>query len=138
MNTNLMAKAVWGTSSRPDCVKRVLIVEDDPDSGEMLATACRLEGYDAYLAGDGSQALRHLTAGVAPDLILLDLDMPIMDGWQFRSVQRRHREWANIPIVIISTKAGAGRSPDMAPLAVLAKPVDFEALFAILRSLPAH
>ena len=138
MNTNLMAKAVWGTSSRPDCVKRVLIVEDDPDAGEMLMTACRLEGYDSYLAGDGRQALRHLTAGVIPDVILLDLHMPVMDGWQFRSVQQQHREWADIPVVIISTESQGARTPAMAPVAELAKPLDVEALFAILRALPAH
>jgi CheY-like chemotaxis protein len=138
MSTNLWSKAVWGTSSGADCVKRVLIVEDDPDASQMLATACRLEGYDAYLAGDGRQALRHLTAGVAPDLILLDLDMPVMDGWQFRWVQQQHREWADIPVVLISTDTGGGRSRAIAPLAELAKPVDFEALFAILRALPAH
>jgi CheY-like chemotaxis protein len=138
MDTNLTAKAVWGRSSQPDCVKRVLIVEDDPEASEMLATACRLEGYDAYLAADGREALGQLTAGVAPDLILLDLDMPVMDGWQFRSVQQHHREWAQIPIVVISTRAGGGRTRDLAPLAHLAKPVDFDALFAIIRALPAH
>jgi DNA-binding response OmpR family regulator len=138
MSTNLMGKAVRGASVRPGHVKRVLIVEDDPDASEMLATACRLEGYHAYLACDGRQALRHLSAGVAPDLILLDLDMPVMNGWQFRSVQQQHREWADIPIVLISTETGSGRSVAMEPLAELAKPVDFDALFAILRALPAH
>jgi DNA-binding response OmpR family regulator len=138
MSTNLMDKAVWGASLRPGYVKRVLIVEDDPDASEMLAAACRLEGYQAYLAGDGCQALRQLSAGVAPDLILLDLDMPVMDGWEFRSVQQHHREWADIPVVIISAEIAGGHRLDIAPLAELAKPLDVDALSAILRALPAH
>jgi len=138
MNTNLTTKAVWGTSTRHDSMKRVLIVEDNPEAAEMLATACRLEGYEAHLACDGRQALHHLTAGVEPDVILLDLHMPIMDGWQFRRVQKQHLEWADIPVVIISTTPDPKCTREMAPLAQFGKPIDFDALFALLRSIPTH
>jgi CheY-like chemotaxis protein len=138
MDTNLMAKAVWGAAPRDASVTRVLIVEDNVEASEMLATACRLEGFEAYLAGDGREALEHLTAGMNPDVILLDLHMPVMDGWQFRRAQQERREWADIPVVIISTAPEPSRTTDMAPLAHFGKPIDFDALFEVLRSIPAH
>jgi CheY-like chemotaxis protein len=138
MNTDMMAKAVWGTSSRGNPGRRVLIVEDNPEASQMLATACRMEGYEAYVAGDGREAVRQLSAGVAPDVILLDLSMPVMDGWQFRRVQQQHPEWAAIPVVVVSAVIDPGRTAEMAPLAELRKPIDFNALFEVLRSIPAQ
>jgi CheY-like chemotaxis protein len=139
MNTDMMAKAVWSTSSREDPPRRVLIVEDNLEAGRMLEIACRMEGYEAYLAGDGSEAIGQLSAGLAPDVILLDLSMPVMDGWQFRRIQKQHPEWAHIPVVIVSAITDARRIPEMGPLAEFAKPVDLDALFSLLlRSIPAH
>jgi CheY-like chemotaxis protein len=138
MNTDMMAKAVWGGSAHGASAKRVLIVEDDPEASQMLETACRFEGYEVYLAADGHEALRQLSAGVAPDVILLDLHMPVMDGWQFRRAQKLNPEWAGIPVVVVSAVTDHTRMSEMAPLAEFRKPIDLGALFDTLRSIPAH
>src|SRR4051812_5865326 len=133
MDTNLMTKAVWGTAAPEDAVKRVLIVEDNAEASEMLATACRLEGYEPVTAGEGGEALGPLEAGVHPRVILLDLHMPVMDGWQFRQLQRQHQQWGAIPVVIIPTAPEASRTADLAPLAQFGKPINLDALFELLR-----
>lgn len=89
------------TQKRSSLPKHILIVEDD----EYLANAYRLkvekEGYRVTLAGDGEQALRALQAS-KPDLIILDLVMPNMDGFTVLEHIRAHREWKNLQIVVMS------------------------------------
>src|SRR5262245_59582395 len=80
--------------------KSVLIIEDDPDIREALAEILEDEGYATVLAGNGREALDHLAKSEMPALILLDLMMPIMDGWQFRDEQRRSPSYAAIPVVV--------------------------------------
>src|SRR5437879_4549846 len=67
----------------------VLIVEDDADLREMMAQLLLLEGFTAQAVGNGREALEYLRRGDAPQLILLDLMMPVMDGWEFRREQKR-------------------------------------------------
>src|SRR4051794_10046482 len=81
--------------------KLVLVVDDDKDIREAIQSALVGEGYRVACAANGELALACLKVE-KPDLVLLDLMMPVIDGWQFRSRQLEVPEWEKIPIVIIS------------------------------------
>jgi len=83
--------------------KRILVVEDDPDLREALGEILRDEGYTVAGAGHGQEALELLRGESGPtSLILLDLTMPVMNGWQFRAEQRRDPDLSKIPVVVLS------------------------------------
>jgi CheY-like chemotaxis protein len=82
--------------------KRLLVVEDDAQIREALATMLRSEGYGVDVCDNGLRALERLRAGIAPDAIVLDLNMPVMDGWQLRAELRREARWMAIPVVAMS------------------------------------
>lgn len=83
----------------------ILIVEDDLDIREALAEALGFEGYDVFLAENGQEALDVLRAGPLPHVILLDLLMPVMSGWQFRQEQLADPALAGIPVIVVSASA---------------------------------
>ena len=88
----------------------VFIVEDDPDTREMLGKFLELEGFHVETAANGRQALDRLSSGLKASVIVLDLMMPIMDGWQFRREQVRNAALASIPVIVVSAAAtGRGR-----------------------------
>lgn len=107
----------------------VFVVEDDVDTREMLARFLELEGFHVETAANGRQALDRLEAGTPASVILLDLMMPIMDGWQFRREQARHARLAKIPVIVVSA-AGRDRIAQIDADAYLSKPVDLEELLA--------
>src|SRR5207248_348981 len=80
----------------------VLIVEDDASSREGLADALRAESYTVATARNGREAFAYLRSQGRPNLILLDLDMPEMDGWEFRDRQLRNPALASIPVVLMT------------------------------------
>ena len=79
--------------------KRVLVVDDDPDIRELLFTALEDDGFEVVPAGNGQEALAIIET-FRPDVIVLDLMMPVMDGWQFAAELRARAE--DIPIVLLS------------------------------------
>jgi CheY-like chemotaxis protein len=105
----------------------VLIVEDDLDTREMLGRFLELEGYTVETAENGKRALERLGSGVGACVILLDLMMPVMDGWQFRQEQIRDATLANIPVIVVSA-AGRERLERIHANAYLSKPVDLDEL----------
>jgi CheY-like chemotaxis protein len=105
----------------------VFVVEDDVDTRDMLGRFLELEGFQVELASNGKQALERLQSGVHPCVILLDLMMPVMDGWQFRRHQIQDRELAGIPVIVVSA-AGRDRISEIDANAYLSKPVDLELL----------
>lgn len=107
--------------------RTVLIVEDDGDTREMLERFLELEGFQVRTAANGRQALDQLEAGAAPSVIVLDLMMPVMDGWQFRQEQVRRSDLAKIPVIVVSA-AGRDRISKIDADAYLSKPVDLEEL----------
>jgi CheY-like chemotaxis protein len=110
----------------------VLIVEDDADLREMMAQLLTLEGFRAETVANGRDALEYLQRGDRPEIILLDLMMPIMDGWEFRRRQRADPAVADVPVVVLSA-LDATRATDLDETAFLKKPLDFERLLQLVR-----
>jgi CheY-like chemotaxis protein len=86
-----------------DPIKRILIVEDAEPIAASMAELLHGEGYEVACAANGQEALQHLeSAQPLPDLILLDLMMPLMDGYEFRAQQRRDPRLSNIPVLLMT------------------------------------
>src|SRR5262245_27261653 len=111
----------------------VLIVEDDADLRDMMAQLLALEGYQTVAVGNGREALEYLRSAGPPDLILLDLMMPVMDGWEFRRRQTADPALASVPVVILSA-LDPNRASDVPAAAFLKKPLDFDRLLQLVRS----
>src|SRR3712207_6404701 len=97
----------------PGQTAHLLVVEDDQDIRETLQQALELEGYQVSTAGNGKEALDilHLADPPSrPHLILLDLMMPIMDGWEFLEKARSTNLLSGIPVVIVSAAGERARS----------------------------
>jgi PAS domain S-box-containing protein len=88
---------------RPGAARRVLVVEDDALTRTTLGRAMQGEGWDVALAEHGRAALARLAERV-PDLILLDLMMPEMNGFEFLEALRGHNAWRSVPVVVITAK----------------------------------
>jgi CheY-like chemotaxis protein len=110
-------------------MRRILLVEDDAGAREALSEILREEGFDVTAAANGREALERLRAGERPCVILLDLVMPVMDGWEFRQRQLREATLAPIPVVVLTATTGDGPEA-VDPGDVLRKPIDFDALLA--------
>ncbi len=87
----------------------VLVVEDDADLLAALSGALEDEGFGVSRARHGLDALGKLRSGCRPCVILLDLMMPIMNGWQFRHEQRQDSELPKIPVVVVSAKTDSAQ-----------------------------
>jgi CheY-like chemotaxis protein len=110
-------------------LKSILIVDDDADVREMLSQFFSIEGYSVATARNGKDALDTLRQGADVDLILLDLMMPVMDGWQFRVEQQRDPKLAGIPVVVLSAVYNAReRAGLLGAVDYMQKPVEFDKL----------
>jgi CheY-like chemotaxis protein len=111
----------------------VLVVEDDADAREAMKSVLELHGYPVVTAADGSEALDRLRNGLKPCLILLDLMMPGMDGFQFVNEKRQDPRISAIPVVIYSghhdAKANAAR---LGAQGYFQKPVEVEGLLKLV------
>jgi CheY-like chemotaxis protein len=111
---------------------RVLVVDDDPVLRETLEAVLAGEGYEVEAAGNGLEALSVLP-GWRPDLIILDLMMPIMDGWRFRAEQRQTPS-ADVPVLVLTSHwdaASAGAGIDATEM--LRKPFDLDQLLNTIK-----
>ncbi len=88
----------------------ILLVEDDDDALKLLRAILEKEGYRVLTARNGQEALLSLCANERPDVIVLDLMMPVMDGVQFRKEQRESPELASIPVLVVSAHPEAARA----------------------------
>lgn len=114
-------------AGRHDSRVTVLVVEDDEGTRQSVAEILLDEGYEVLTASNGADALSLLRTSPAPDAILLDLMMPVMDGWRFRVEQKREPHLADIPVIAMSTKATSqAKAIDAAAFA--AKPLRFDEL----------
>ena len=113
----------------------ILVVDDDDMIRDSLSLALDDEGFETRGAGNGREALRLLRRW-RPDLILLDLMMPDLDGWTFRREQRRVKGCASIPVVIVSAVyVLADEARALAAAAAFPKPFDLNELIATVSRL---
>jgi CheY-like chemotaxis protein len=111
---------------------RILIVEDDAAIREALKQVLEEEGHEVLTAENGQQGLDILREQRGTVLVLLDLLMPVMNGWQFRAEQQRHAVLANHPVIVMSATRNLVNS-DIEADAMLAKPIDLEVLLETVR-----
>jgi len=116
----------------------ILIVDDDNDVRTALSELLEEEGFTVAGATNGREALAHLRAGrIHPAVILLDLMMPGMDGWDFRSEQMRDPKLAQVPVVVVSASGFSHESirTQFRPAAYVEKPIERNALLGVIREL---
>jgi len=104
----------------------VLLVEDDVDIREAVSAVLEAEGYTVLTAGNGEEALRTLEQG-QPCVVLLDLMMPVMDGWDFLAELKKSRRHEDLPVVVVS--AYSERKAEGVQR-ILKKPLDVNQLLA--------
>jgi signal transduction histidine kinase len=128
-----LAPTRQGSSTLSDSTppRSVLVVEDDADIRDTLSGLLSGEGYDVRTCANGLEALERLRHGDHPDLIVLDLMMPVMDGWQFRVHQKKDPHLASIPVLAISAD-GTPKAAAIDADVYLRKPVDCDTLLAAI------
>lgn len=124
-----------GDGARPTVI---LVVDDDPDILEALSEILEVEGFEIRRARNGREALDRLDPG-RPDLILLDLMMPVMDGWEFAQKLRAIPNLDPPPIIVLSADRNvASRAKDIGAVAYLGKPFELEDLLRLVhQTMPA-
>lgn len=113
----------------------ILIVDDDPDLRETMKDLLTFEGFKAITAGNGQEALKQVTQQQQPCLVLLDLMMPVMDGWQFLDIlEKQHRQiLSRLQIVVVSAVADLSSLQHRYHCQVMKKPADIQGLVALAR-----
>jgi len=109
----------------------VMVVDDDDEIREALADVLTDEGYEVIGARDGMQALQFLREGRRPHTILLDLWMPVMDGWQLRHELLSDSKLSDIPVIVL-TAVRDQRAQGLMVAEILTKPVQLERLLGAL------
>jgi CheY-like chemotaxis protein len=114
--------------------RAVLVVEDHRTVREGMVEALTHEGFVGIPAANGQEALDYLKSGGQASVIVLDLTMPVMNGWTFRKQQQDDPRLAGIPTIVLSGCESRPFGNDV-PAAILQKPVDLRALIALLEVL---
>ncbi len=124
------------TATTPRSLGDVVIVEDDDDTRDAIREVLEAEGYRVTGYCEGRTALDALEWDPLPSLIVLDLMMPGLNGWQFLEERRRRERLAGIPVLVISADGRAARDPQSVPCAVfLPKPVCLDDLIFFVQRL---
>ena len=118
--------------SRNGC--KVLVVDDDGDNRALLSEVLDARGYFAASAANGAEAIALLEGGLDPDLILTDLTMPVMSGWDLLETLKRTPAWRSIPIVVLCGMAAEQRGKLQVDDA-FEKPTDLNQLLARIAEL---
>lgn len=117
----------------PSGRKTILIIDDDEAVRDALAMVLADEGHSVATAVNGLEALHYLkAASERPDLILLDVMMPVMDGYQFRIEQRKDQALASIPVLVLTAGTAEARLSAMAANGYLRKPINLQTLLSIV------
>jgi CheY-like chemotaxis protein len=123
-------------SAGPGAGKTILLIEDDFVTRQSLALLLCQRGYTVAQTSSGEEALAYLRSHPLPALVLLDLGLPGMSGWEFLECLRRDLSLGSIPILILTGTPRSNQEPDSASqLPFLQKPVEDEQLAAIVASL---
>lgn len=111
---------------------RILVVDDNEDNRDALCRRLMRKGYDVILAVDGTDAIHQTQQGL-PDLILMDMNMPQLDGWEATRQLRQQAQFAKLPIIALTAYALTGdreRALDAGCTDYHSKPIDFDTLLA--------
>lgn len=109
--------------------KRIFVIEDDLHIRESLTEVLEIEGFNVFSAVNGQDALDILRQGERADLILLDLMMPVKDGFQFKQEQEQDPALSKIPVIIMSANGNLSAKKELIGVKdYLKKPIDLEAL----------
>lgn len=115
-------------------MSEILVVEDDADIREDLADLLRDRGYRVATAGNGAEALEYLRSRCRPCMILLDLMMPVMNGWEFRRRLLADRDLAQVPVVLLSGAADIHEhAARLSASEVVTKPIQLDHLYRTLQ-----
>ncbi len=109
---------------------KVLIVEDNEDYGELVDFFLKLKGFDVILATDGIDGVE-LAASKQPHIILMDLNLPNLDGWEATKIIKQNPATAHIPIIAVSANCSGHKSDEILKLGAVGciqKPLDIESL----------
>jgi two-component system response regulator CpxR len=127
------APSLLETRGRTVKCKSILVADDNQDIRETIVEALLAEGYNAVGARDGRQALQKLDQMPSPTLVLLDLMMPVMSGWEFLDAQKKEVRFAAHQVVTMSAVDSTKTLEKNEPLAVagnLQKPLSLESLWS--------
>ncbi|MBI1916423.1 MAG: response regulator [Planctomycetes bacterium] len=114
--------------------KRILIVEDCFRARELMSLILGENGYMVSTAANGAEAIERLRTSSRPDLILLDLRMPVMDGWTLREELKRDPELSAIPVVVLSgVNEGEEQTSTLEAARFLHKPIETDELLLAVR-----
>jgi CheY-like chemotaxis protein len=114
-------------TNEKSCCKVVLLIEDDRSIQKMLSTYLEIEGYQVYVASNGEEGMRLLeSTPERPCVVLLDMLMPKVNGWEFLEFQRGHASFASIPVVVVSAFPEIAQS--VKPDVFVPKPIQTDAL----------
>ncbi len=118
----------------------VLIVDDDRSIREAMGELLADEGYNVSQAANGQEAIEYLRERpTRPCLILLDLNMPVMTGWEFRRIQKQDPQLAAIPVVVFSADRSVSHGATaLEAVAYLEKPLDIDRLLDTVSNLCHH
>jgi len=118
--------------------KKILVVDDDPVLVEMLQSGLHRSGYEVVIARQGKEAIKKVCEE-KPNLVVLDVMLPDMDGTEVATILRENQETQNIPIIYITVLIGKANSAEQNPqgsnTVVLGKPFDLNELLAKINSL---
>ncbi len=120
---------------------RVLIVDDTDDVRSLLRVALNVAGFETMEANEGPAALHLLATEVTPDIVLLDVQMPVMDGWQTLSQIRASASTATLPVIMCTVKSRPEdrlRGWELGCDGYLSKPFDIRELVELVRSVAAR
>lgn len=133
-NAHPREKALSSLNSQHSGSNVVLVVDDDPDILEALSEILEAEGFEIRRARNGKEALEKLEPD-PPQLILLDLMMPVMDGWEFaQRLRQLPPRVANIPIIVLSADRNvSNKAAEIGAVGHLAKPFELNDLLDMVR-----
>ena len=116
-------------------MSKILIVEDNEMNRDMLSRRLERKGYDVVMAEDGKKGV-DMSKSENPDLILMDLSLPVMDGWEATSTIKGDEETNSIPIIVLTAHAMAGdreKALDAGADEYDTKPIDFKRLLGKIK-----
>ena len=114
-----------------DRTHTILVVEDEEESRLVLMQILELEGFSTVGASNGAEAMDYLRTSSRPCLIVLDLNMPVMNGRQLRAALRQVEELATIPVVVVSAQESFAAG-DLGAVGAFRKPLDVDALVKVV------